>query len=332
LGSLLSIELSVVAPVHRCESCLPELYRRLVATLERLTSSFEIILVNDGSPENDWQIIRDLAARDPRVKGVSLSRNFGQHTALTAGVDRAQGDWVVVMDSDLQDPPEEIEKLYRKAKEGFDVVFSRREVRQHNAFKRMTSLAFTRLLSYLTDTRLDNAVTHFSIASRSVALNFRFLRERNRSYAPLVGWLGFKVGYADIEHHSRYAGSSSYTFAKMLRLAVDMVVSQSDKPLRLSIRFGFAISLFAILYGLYQILRYFLWGYPVTGWTSMIVSIYFIGGLLFANLGVVGLYIGRIFDETRRRPLYIVSEVVNLPGTRPELAFPADLRREDLTR
>ncbi len=301
----------MVVPLYRCEACIPELYRRLVAHLETLTSSFELVLVNDGSPQHDWDVILDIAKHDRRVKAINLSRNFGQHYAITAGLDYAEGDWVVVMDGDLQDPPEEIASLYAKAREGHDVVFGRKPERNHSAFKRFTSVVFTRVLGFLTGEKLDNAVTHFSIVSRQVAQNLRRFSERNRSYAFLVRWLGFDVAYVDVQHHARHAGTGSYTLWGLLHLASELVVSQTEKPLRISMGFGFMTAFLAFLYGTYLIVRYLFWNQPPEGWTSVIVSIYFIGGLLFVALGVVGLYVGRIFEESKGRPLYVVKETVN---------------------
>ncbi|HTS01713.1 MAG TPA: glycosyltransferase family 2 protein [Thermoanaerobaculia bacterium] len=305
--------LSVVVPVYGCRECLLELHRRLVLALEKLVPTFEIVLVNDASPDGSWSTIVELAARDPRVKGINLSRNFGQHYALAAGLDVADGDWVVVMDCDLQHPPEEIEKLYAKALEGHDVVYGRRMERQDGFFKRQSSRLFAKVLGYMTDSRPDGTVSNFTISSRKVVRTLRTMRERNRSYPLLLNWVGYDAAAVDFRHAARFAGRSSYSFAALVGFAVESIVSQSDKPLRLSIRFGFLVSLGAMLFSAWLVFRYLRWGIPVAGWTSVIVSIYFVAGLLFANLGIVGLYIGRIFDATKGRPLYVVESTVNLP-------------------
>lgn len=306
--------LSVLTPTYCCAECLEELHRRLVACLTPITADFEIVVVNDGSPQADWAVLQRLAASDRRVKAINLSRNFGQHYALAAGVDRAEGDWVVVMDCDLQDAPEDIPALYRRAQEGFDVVFARRLNKRFSRFKRATSWGFSRVLGALMGRRLDSSVGNFSIISRRVVTHLRLFKERNRSYGHFVGWLGFPTATVDVEHRDRFAGETTYSLGRMVTLATEAVISQSDKPLRLSIQFGAAVAVFAFGYGVYQLVRALVWGIPVPGWTSVIVSLYFIGGLLFANLGIVGLYIGKIFDETRRRPLYVVKETVNLDG------------------
>ncbi|WP_457594091.1 glycosyltransferase family 2 protein [Hydrogenimonas sp.] len=300
--------ISVVTPVYGCARALPELYERLVKTLTPITENFEIIMVNDHSPDEAWDIIQQLAARDSRVKGIKLSRNFGQHKAMTAGLDFANGDWVVVMDCDLQDVPEEIVKLYKKAQEGYDVVFGRRAERKDSFFKKLSSKLFNKVFIYLSGMNTDAAVANFSIISNKVVKNFRKMREQNRAYTPFIDWLGFRHTSIDINHASRAYGKSSYSIRKLIALAVNSIIAHSNKPLRLSIEFGFLMTFFSFLYAAWLIIRYFAYGIPVQGWTSVMVSIYFIGGLLFANMGILGLYIGKIFNETKQRPLYIIDE------------------------
>ncbi|MDQ7047612.1 MAG: glycosyltransferase family 2 protein [Sulfurovum sp.] len=302
------IHISIVTPVYGCSTCLDKLYERLVATLTQITEDFEIIMVNDSSPDTAWKIIKELAEKDNRVKGINFSRNFGQHRAITAGLDYAKGDWVVVMDCDLQDQPEEILKLYDKALEGFDVVFGKRHQRKDSFFKQLGSSLFYKILDYFTDSKIDNSIANFSIVSANVVRKLKELREQNRLYPLFVNWVGFKRIDINIEHARREEGKSSYTLSKLINLAIDGIVSQSNKPLRLSIKFGFILSALSLLYTMFLMVRYLLQGTPVEGWTSVMVSIYFIGGLLFANMGMLGLYIGKIFDETKGRPLYIVEE------------------------
>lgn len=306
--------ISVVVPLYCCEAFVDELHARLVRTLSPISPRFEIVLVNDASPQGDWQRARALAERDPRVKAINLSRNFGQHYAITAGVDHAEGDWVVVMDGDLQDPPEEIARMYAKAQEGYDIVFGVKPKKSHGFFKRLASRGFTRVLSYLMDTDLNNSVTHFSIVSRKVVRSLRRFRERNRSYAFFLRWMGFDAGFVEVEHHARPSGESSYTVRKLLRLAFELMVSQSDKPLRVSILFGFVTASLALAAGVVNIVRYFFWATPVEGWTSVIVSLYLIGGILLMAMGVLGLYVGKIFEETKGRPLYVVKDALNFPS------------------
>lgn len=198
--------ISVVVPVYGCESCLRELHARLVEVIESITDSFEIVLVNDGSLQGDWKVIEELAKKDARVVGVNLSRNFGQHSALTAGLDVAEGDWIVVMDCDLQDRPEEIPAFYRKVKEGYQGVFGRRSLRKDNLVKRVTSRLFYALFGYLVDMKIDPAVGNYSMVARQIVLNYRTFRERNRNYALNVHWMGFDIAYIEVKHAARHDG------------------------------------------------------------------------------------------------------------------------------
>lgn len=312
MGAFRTPHISVVTPVYGCRECLRELYKRLKLAIEQITADFEIILVNDASPDNAWEVIKQLATEDDRVKGIDLSRNFGQHNAITAGIDSAKGDWVVVMDCDLQDQPEEIEKLYKLAQEGYDVVFGRRNQRQDSLIKKLGSKAFYTVFDYFTDNKSDNSVANFSICSQHVIENFRKLREHNRSFPLFIRWMGFRTAYVDIEHAKRYAGKTTYNFSKLMKFATDSIVAQSNKPLKLSIRFGFLLSFSSIIYVLFLMIRYYFLAVPVEGWTSLMVSIYFVAGLLFLNMGLLGLYIGKIFEETKNRPIYIIKEKINI--------------------
>lgn len=305
------IHISVVTPVYGCCASLDLLYERLIKTLSSITDDFEIIMVNDASPDNAWEKIKLLASQDSRVKGINFSRNFGQHRAITAGLDYAQGDWTVVMDCDLQDQPEEILKLYEKVQEGYDVVWGKRVDRKDSFFKRLGSKLFYKVYDYFTEKKSDSSIANFSIISKQVVKQLCKLQEQNRNFPLFVEWLGFNVAQIDIEHAAREEGKSSYTLSKLINFAVDSIVSQSNKPLRLSIQFGFLLSLLSMIFAIYLISRYFLFGVPVAGWTSVMVSIYFIGGLLFANMGILGLYLGKIFDETKNRQIYIVKDTIN---------------------
>ncbi|MEO7727858.1 MAG: glycosyltransferase family 2 protein [Burkholderiales bacterium] len=298
--------ISVVIPVFKAEACLEELYRRLKDSLEPITRDFEIVLVEDCGGDRSWQIITGLAQRDARVKGLQFSRNFGQHYGITAGLDSCDGDWVVVMDCDLQDRPEEIPRLYAKAREGYEVVLARRGKRTHPVFKRLLSWTFYRLFSYLADTDYDPQAGNYRIVSRKVVAAYRTMRERSRFFGSLVNWMGFPTASIDVQHADRYAGESTYTFGKLWQLAAETIIAYSDKPLRLAIRSGFLIAALAFLCGVYVLFRAVVYGSPVTGWSSLMVSIYFIGGIIIALLGIIGIYLGRAYDETKRRPLYLI--------------------------
>ncbi len=300
--------ISIVTPVYKAEGCLEELYRRLIAALSGITQDFEIVMVEDCGGDRSWDIIRELARKDPRVKGLQFSRNFGQHYGITAGVDHCDGDWVVVMDCDLQDQPEEIPRLYAKALEGYDVVLARRGRRTEGAGRRAMSWLFYRIFSWLADTEYDGDAGNFRIISRKVVVNCRNMREQLRFFGGLINWMGFPTASVEVTHAPRHDGRSTYTFAKLCKLASDTIIAYSDKPLRLSVRFGFIMSFLAFGYGVYIFLDAWLYGSPVAGWPSLIVSIYFIGGIIISILGIIGIYLGKTFDEAKKRPLYVVSK------------------------
>ena len=298
--------ISVVTPVYRAEGCLEELYRRLVTTLSGITQDFEIVMVEDCGGDRSWEIIQALARKDARVKGIQFSRNFGQHYGITAGLDYCDGDWVVVMDCDLQDRPEEIPRLYARAREGYEVVIARRGKRNDPLLKRLLSWMFYRLFSWLADTEYDSQAGNFRIVSRKVVESFRRMREQLRFFGGLMNWMGFPAAAIDVQHAERHEGHSTYTLGKLWRLAAETIIAYSDKPLRLSIRLGFVISLLAFGYGLYILVRAVVYGSAITGWASLIVSIYFMGGIIIAILGMLGIYLGKAYDESKKRPLYIV--------------------------
>ena len=301
--------ISVVIPVYRAESCLEELYRRLKAALEPLTADFEIMLVEDCGGDRSWPLIVELAQRDPRVKGIQFSRNFGQHYGITAGLDRCNGDWVVVMDCDLQDRPEEIPRLYAKAQEGHEIVVARRGKRSDPLLKRFSSWLYYSVFSWLADMDYDPQAGNFRILSRKVINNYRNMRERSRFFGSLINWMGFPFTSIDVQHDERFAGDSSYTFGKLWRLGAETIIAYSDKPLRHAVRLGFFIATCAFLYGLYILFLALFHGSPVTGWSSLIVSIYFMGGVIVAILGILGIYLGKTYDETKHRPLYVINHM-----------------------
>lgn len=280
--------------------------------MESITPDFEIILVEDCGGDRSWEIIEDLAKTDGRVKGIQFSRNFGQHYGISAGVDQCDGDWLVVMDCDLQDRPEEIPRLYAKAQEGYDVVLARRGKRKDTLLKRLTSWLYYKVFNYFAGTNYDGQVGNFRIVSRKVVDNFRLFRETLRFFGGIIDWMGFPTASIDIIHDERFEGKSTYSYRKLFKLAGEIIIAYSDKPLRLSIKLGFAMSFLSFLYGGYILFRALLFGSPVMGWSSMIVSLYFIGGIIIANLGIVGIYLGKTFAETKKRPLYVIKESINV--------------------
>lgn len=305
------MEISVVIPVYGCKNAIFELYRRLVENLEKITINFEIILVNDNCPQNSWEEIVKVCDKDHRVKGINLSKNFGQIKAILAGLDNAKGKWIVVMDCDLQDRPEEIINLYNKAIEGYDVVFAQRASRKDNLFKRILSKMFYKVYDYFTDENVDNTLSNFSISRNTVIKNYCNMREQNRAFTMFIKWLGFKQTSIYVEHNERLEGKSSYNLKRRFKMAFEIITSQSNKPLKFSIVIGSVMSIISFSSAVYIVLKYFITGVSVTGWTSIIVSIYLVSGLILMNLGVLGVYIGNIFNETKDRPLYIVREHLN---------------------
>ncbi len=294
--------------MYRAETLVDELMRRIQISLASITEDYEIILVDDRSPDGSWARIQVHAARDPRVQGLLLSRNFGQHRAITAGLDRCRGQWVVVLDCDLQDRPEEIPALFAKAQQGFDLVLARRANRQDSRSQKLMSRLFYRVLSYLTETPQDPAVANFGIYHRKVIAAVLAMRESIRYFPTMVRWVGFRTSYLDVMHAERTVGSSSYGFSQRLNLGLDILLANSDKPLRLTIKFGLFLSGGAFLLVPITLLRYWIGQISQPGYTSLIISIWFFSGLLLAVLGMVGLYIGKTFEQVKNRPLYLVDE------------------------
>lgn len=297
--------ISVVSPVYRAEGCLEELHRRLVEALEPL-GTFEIVLVDDSSPDRSWQLVESLAARDARVVGLQLARNFGQHHAISAGLAQARGRWVVVMDCDLQDRPEEIPRLYAKAKEGFDCVLARRARRKDALSKRFSSWAFYKLFNALTDLDYDGTVANFSIVRRRVVDELVRLDEATRFYGGFLAIVGFTRAFIEVQHDPRFSGRSTYTFAKLLKLGGNVILAHSNKPLRLCVQVGMVLSGVSFLAAIGYFLRTLAYGTPVMGWPTLIISIYLSTGIIIFVLGVLGLYLDRIFAEVKRRPVYVV--------------------------
>lgn len=311
--------ISVVIPIYSCERCLIELVNRIIQTIQSIPAAYEIIMVNDSSPDQAWETITRLHQQDKQIKGINLSRNFGQHHAITAGLDFALGDWVVVMDCDLQDRPEEIASLYQRAQDGYDVVFAQRIHRKDKPLKKFSSKAFYKVYDYFTGKKTDASIANFSISSQKVVESFRKLREQNRYFPFFIQWMGYRQTKIEVQHEARKEGRSSYPIKKLFALATDAIVSQSNKPLRLSIGVGFMMAFASFIYALYLFIRYFFLDVPVQGWTSVMVSIFFIGGLIFFQLGIIGLYLGKIFNEAKNRPIYLIKEIKgNIYGKREE--------------
>jgi polyisoprenyl-phosphate glycosyltransferase len=307
-----NIHISVVTPVYGCRAALFELYTRLRDTLEKLTPDFEIIMVNDASPDNAWETIKELATKDKRVKGINLSRNFGQHYAITAGLDYAKGEWVVVMDCDLQDRPEEIVKLYNKALEGSDIVMGKRISRQDTKRKIFWSKLFYKIYNFLTDSKLDPAITNFCIMRYKVVEALNQVRDKHRAFLLFIHWVGFSKSYIEINHNERRFGNSSYNFRKSFSLAINSMLFFSEKPLRIAIIFGIILTFFATFFILFKVALNLIIGTEIIGWSSLIATIAFSTGLIITIIGIVGLYLGSVFREVKQRPIYICSDFINI--------------------
>jgi glycosyltransferase involved in cell wall biosynthesis len=306
------MKLSIISPVYRCESCIIDLIDRLTTSINTFTNDFEIIFVNDASPDDSWEVLKQIALENSKVKLINLSRNFGQHAAITAGLSEAVGEWMVVMDCDLQDLPEEIPNLYHKVQEGYDFVLAERSVRNDSFYKKMTSRIFYFVLSYLTGTKQDSTVANFGIYHRKVILEVLKMGDQIKFFPLMVKWVGFSSCKLPVKHAQRFEGSSSsYSFLKLLRLSSDVILSFSDKPLKILVKVGFFISILSVLFGIITFYSYMTGKIIVKGYASLIISLWFLSGLIISMLGLVGLYVGKSFDKVKNRQVYIINEKVN---------------------
>ncbi len=307
---------SLVVPVYNEIETLPEFHRRATAAMSA-AGGYELIFVDDGSTDGSWEKIASLAAGDAHVRALRLARNFGQQMALTAGIDMADGDTVTVIDCDLQDPPELVPTMIEKWREGADVVFAVRSRREGETwFKRGSAAVFYRLLRMITDVDIPADHSEFRLVSRRVADGLRTMRERHRYTRGLVSWMGMERAYVTYERSARERGTSKYTLSKLMRLAIDSAVGFSPRPLQLATFFGFLSSGLAFGYALFAVIFWAVTRRPVEGWTSLIGAFMFVGGVQLITVGIIGEYVGRIYDEVLRRPLYVVSGVAGFPEER----------------
>lgn len=302
-------EVSVVVPVYGCKDCLEALSKKLIYVLEQLSEPYEIVYVDDGSPDGAWRVIVNLAHTNASVRGFRLSRNFGQHAAITAGIAQARGSWVVVMDCDLQDPPELIPDLLNKAKQGFDIVYARRISRRQGKMRILAAKLYFAALRYFNRGKIDGDLGSFSVLSRKVANAFLSLQDRNRHYVLVLQWLGFDSAYIGYDPKPRFSGKTAYSLRSLMRHAFDGMFFQTTVLLRWIVYLGFSVSMTGFLLAAFFIYAYFTENvYP--GWTSLAVLILVIGGFVITSTGIAGLYIGQIFEQVKGRPLYIIDETV----------------------
>ncbi len=301
-------ELSVVIPAFNEENNVVPMHDRLVEALGEVVEGFEILYVDDGSADATWERVQALATEDPRVRGLRFARNFGHQAALTAGVDAARGTAVVIIDGDLQDPPEVIPEMVARWREGFEVVYGQREEREGETwFKLLTAKAFYRILRGITNVEIPVDTGDFRLMGPRAVEAFRALPERNRFIRGLVSWIGFPQTAVRYKRQARQVGETKFPVRKMLRFALDGITSFSFFPLRLATWTGFAVSLFAFLY-IVVVLILKAVGVSWLGYTSLMASILFLGGVQLLMIGIMGEYLARIFDEVKRRPLYLVGE------------------------
>lgn len=298
--------LSVVSPVFKAENCVGELHRRLTAVLRGMEIDYEIVLVDDGSPDASAERIERIAASDPHVVAVMLSRNFGQHPAIIAGVAEARGDVIAVIDCDLQDPPEALPALYAQIVEGFDVVLARRRNRKDRLFKRTASRLWFALLNVLSDFFIEPGSGSFSMITRQVASELLRMPNRGAHYQLILRWLGFRQAYIEIDHAERFEGKSSYSLRRLVRHALSGVVAHSTRLLYFSVYAGFFFVALSILQFAYVLFLKWKHGVGVAGWTSLMAATWLIGGAILFSLGVTGIYIGRIVEEVKQQPVYVV--------------------------
>ncbi len=306
---------SVVVPLYNEEEVIQESYKRLKNVMDGLNEPYELVFVNDGSRDKTALLAREICENDSNVKLINFARNFGHQTAITAGMDYASGDAVVVIDADLQDPPEVIPEMIAKWREGYEVVYGQRVKRKGETwFKKVTAKIFYRTLRKLTEVDIPVDTGDFRLIDRKVCNALKKVGERNRYIRGIISWLGFKSAPVEFTREKRFAGTTKYPLKKMLKFASDAIMSFSYKPLKLATYLGFLVSVASFIYLMIMIILKLCGAMTtVPGWTSIIVITLFFNGIILLVLGIIGEYIGRIYDEAKGRPLYVVGEFVNFP-------------------
>lgn len=304
------VRYSFVLPIYNEQETLPELYERMVTLIEQLDGPTEVILVDDGSRDASYALMMEIHQKDPRFKVIHFARNFGHQIAISAGMDLSDGEATIIMDADLQDPPEVVLQMIQKWKDGHEIVYAVRKEREgETAFKKATASVFYRLLRRMTEIDMPADAGDFRLVDRKALEAFRALRENSRYVRGMFSWIGFQQTSVEYVRAARYAGETKYPLRKMVQLAIDAVLSFSNKPLRLALNLGFIISGVSFLLGVWALASKMLGFYVVRGWTSTVVMISFIGGVQLIVLGILGEYIGRIYEEVKNRPLYVVRNL-----------------------
>lgn len=303
-------ELSIVIPLFNEGTLVEELIRRVKLNSKVVTQEFEIILVDDGSTDFTWEKIENGAKQDRRVKGIKFSRNFGHHYALTAGLHHAVGEWVVVMDGDLQDRPEVIPELYNKVIEGFDIVFVSRRNRPERIYYKIIQKIFYWILRRFSGINFDSSQANFSILNRKVVEAFKNFPENTRFYASTIKWLGFRRTEILADHGQRFSGTPSYTLSKRIKLAADVILSFSERPLKFSIGLGLLMSLISLSISFWVTYNFFFLDYLVSAWMAVATAIFLSTGIILTVIGISGIYIGEIFRQVKNRPLYVIDKII----------------------
>lgn len=306
--------ISIVIPMYYEEKVAEECYRRLKKVMDNCGKEYELVFVNDGSRDGTMDILEKLAVNDRRVKVLSFSRNFGHQVAVTAGIDKARGNAIIIIDADLQDPPELITEMLRLWEQGYQVVYAKRKRRKgESIFKRVTASMFYRVLDKLSDTRIPLDTGDFRLIDARVADELRRMREKNRFLRGMVSWIGFKQVPVEYEREERFAGETKYPLKKMIKLALDGIISFSSKPLKLAQHLGFFAVICSMVIFIYSIIYRLAGGANlVSGWASIMTTVSFLGGVQLISIGILGEYIGRMYEESKGRPLYIIEKEINI--------------------
>lgn len=309
-----NIVCSVIVPMYNEEAVIPETYRRLTSAMEAFGESYEVVFINDGSKDKTREMLKELCKSDKRIKVIDFARNFGHQIAITAGMDYAAGECMVIIDGDLQDPPELIPDMVKIWRSGYDVVYGKRKSRQGETFfKKFTAKTFYRVLKGMTDVDIPVDTGDFRLIDRRVCDAMKQLPERSRYVRGLMSWVGFKQTAIEFERSERFAGETKYPLKKMIKLALDGIMSFSYKPLKFASYIGSFISLASFIYLIVVLIQKLFWPDSIqAGWASLIAVSLFFNGIILLILGIIGEYIGRIYDEAKGRPLYIVSELLNM--------------------
>ena len=306
---------AVIVPVYNSLATLPDLIERLVSSLSSYTQNYEIILVDDRGPQAVWPVIQQAGAKNEKIKGIRLSRNFGQHAAISAGLETADADWYVVMDCDLQDRPEDIPNLYKHAIENkLDSVLAFRASHEVRRRRRLGSFVFNKTLEHLADIPASSQVGNFRIFNDAMANSFRMYPEKMRLFPALMSHVGFEVGQFEVSRPDRVEGESNYTFRKLFQLGFDSIVSNTIKPMYYLAGFGILISVIAVLLALTVVVRAIVFGVSAEGWASLMTVVMLMGGIQIFVISFVGIYVGKVFFEVKDRPVFIVAETSNLEG------------------